>query len=86
MIKMLPNLNYDSKDPKFNLLDKIFKINNSKKKLKTHATVKKKLQNIKMMVNSIKIQLITIYFNYTVSDVVNELNPSTKLRKICRTF
>ena len=31
MIKMLPSLNYDPKDPKFNLLDKIFKIIDSKK-------------------------------------------------------
>ena len=28
---MLPSLNYDSRDPKFNLLGKIFKIIDSKK-------------------------------------------------------
>ena len=39
-----------------------------------------------MMVNSIKIQLMSMYFNYTVSDVVNELNPSTKLRKNMQDF
>ncbi len=44
---MLPSLNYDSKYPKFNLLDKIFKINNSKKKLNPHATVKKNYKTSK---------------------------------------
>ena len=42
---MLPSLNYDSKDPKFILLGKIFKIIDSKN-LKTPAT-SKELQVIK---------------------------------------
>ncbi len=34
-----------------------------------------------MMVDSIKILFISMYFDYTVSNVVNELNRSVKLRK-----
>ena len=34
-----------------------------------------------MMVNSIKILFMSMYFDYTVSNVVNELNRSAKLRK-----
>ena len=45
MIKMLPSLNYDPKDPKFNLLDKIFKI--------IHKT-KKKIYNFIERVKEVK--------------------------------
>ena len=34
-----------------------------------------------MMVNSIKILFMIMYFNYTVSDIVNKLNRSLKLSK-----
>ena len=76
---MLPSLNYDSRDPKFNLLGKIFKIIDSKKFKDTCN--RKGIKNRQMMVNSIKILFMSMYFSYTVSDVVNELNRSSKLRK-----
>ena len=76
---MLPSLNYDSRDPKFNLLGKIFKIIDSKKFKDTCN--RKGIRNRQMMVNSIKILFMNMYFSYTVSDVVNELNRSSKLRK-----
>ena len=74
---MLPSLNYDSRDPKFNLLGKIFKIIDSKKFKDTCN--RKGIKNRQMMVN--KILFMSMYFSYTVSDVVNELNRSSKLRK-----
>ena len=76
---MLPSLNYDSRDPKFNLLGKIFKIIDSKKFKDTSN--RKGIKNRQMMVISIKILFMSMYFSYTVSDVVNELNRSSKLRK-----
>ena len=76
---MLPSLNYDSRDPKFNLLGKIFKIIDSKKFKDTCN--RKGIKNRQMMVISIKILFMSMYFSYTVSDVVNELNHSSKLRK-----
>ena len=76
---MLPSLNYDSRDPKFNLLGKIFKIIDSKKFKDTCN--RKGIKNRQMMVNSIKILFMSMYFSYAVSDVVNELNRSSKLRK-----
>ena len=76
---MLPSLNYDSRDPKFNLLGKIFKIIDSKKFKDTCN--RKGIKNRQMMVISIKILFMSMYFSYTVSDVVNELNRSLKLRK-----
>lgn len=42
---------------------------------------RKGINNRQMMVDSIKILFISMYFDYTVSNVVNELNRSVKLRK-----
>ena len=76
---MLSSLNYDSKDPKYTLLSKIFKIIDSKKFRDTCS--RKGITNRQMMIDSIKILFITMYFDYTVSNVINELNRSRKLRK-----
>ena len=76
---MLPSLNQDSKDPKFILLGKIFKIIDSKKFKDTCN--RKGITSRQMMVDSIKILFMSMYFDYTVSNVVNELNRSSKLRK-----
>ena len=72
---MLPSLNYDSRDPKFNLLGEIFKIIDSKKFKDTCN--RKGVKNRQMMVDSIKILFMSMYFDYTVSNVVNELNRSS---------
>ena len=76
---MLLSLNYDSRDPKFILLGKIFKIIDSKKFKDTCN--RKGITSRQMMVDSIKILFMSMYFDYTVSNVVNELNRSSKLRK-----
>ena len=61
------------------MLGKIFKIIDSKKFKDTCN--RKGITSRQMMVDSIKILFMSMYFNYTVSNVVNELNRSSKLRK-----
>ena len=78
---MLSSLNYDSKNPKFILLSKIFKIIDSKKVLNIYS--RNGITNCKMMDLSIKVNFISIFFNYPISNVVDELNRSFKLRKFC---
>ena len=75
----MPSLNYDPKDPKFILLGKIFDFTDSKKSLNclSRAGVKNR---VKVMF-CIKTLLMAMYFDYTVSGVINELNRSGKLRK-----
>ena len=75
----MPSLNYDPKDPKFILLGKIFDFTDSKKSLNclSRAGVKNR---VKVMF-CIKTLLMVMYFDYTVSGVINELNRSGKLRK-----
>ena len=60
---MLPSLNYDSKDPKFTLLNKIFKIIDSKKFKDTCN--RKGITNRQMMVDSIKILFMVSVKNLT---------------------
>jgi hypothetical protein len=50
---MLPSLNYDSKDPKYTLLDEIFNIIDSKKA--RNVLSRNGITNRQMMVYSIKI-------------------------------
>ena len=76
---MLPSLNYDSKDPKYSSLSEIFKIIDSKKFRDTCS--RNSIKNRQMMIDSVKILFTSMYFDYTISDVVNELNRSRKLRK-----
>ena len=76
---MFPSLNYDLNEPKCSLLSKIFKIIDSKKFRDTCS--RNGIKNCQMMINSIKIVFIAMYFDYTISNVVIELNRSKKLRK-----
>ena len=71
---MLPSLNYDEKDPKFILLGKIFKIIDSKK---TRDMLNRNgIRQRQMMINCIKIFFATLFFDYELSKVINELNRS----------
>ena len=65
---MLPSLNYDSKDPKYNLLDEIFNIIDSKKA--RNVLSRKSINNRQMIVYSIKILFMAMYFDYDVSNVI----------------
>ena len=42
---------------------------------------RKGITNRQMMIDSIKILFMSMYFDYAVSNVINELNRSRKLRK-----
>lgn len=76
---MKPSLNYDPKDPKFILLDKIFNIIGSKNF--KNICSRKGITNRQMMIKSIKILFMSMYFDYAISEVIDELNRSSKLRK-----
>ena len=79
MNKLQPGLNYDKHDPKFILLGKVFKfIENEKiKDIYNHYGITKR----STFVIYLKIFFMHIFFSYRISDVVNELNRSSKLRK-----
>ena len=81
---MLPSLNYDITDPKYMLLGKIFDFLDSKKSL--NCLSRAGIKNRKMTVFCIKILFMAMFFDYTVSGVVNELNRSNKLRKFIGTI
>ena len=81
VIKMCSSLNYDSKDPKFILLSKIFKIIASKKALNIYS--RNGITNRKMMEFSLKVSFLSMFFDYPISEVIDELNRSSELRKFC---
>lgn len=76
---MLLSLNLDKNDPKCILLSKIFKIIDSKN---TRDVLSRNgIKQCQMMVKCIKIFFCTLYFDYKISHVINELIRSGKLRK-----
>ena len=79
VILLLPSLNYDEKDPKFQLLGKIFDFMNKKRTLDylSRAGIK----NRSKVLLSIKILFMSMFFEYPISKVINELNRSNRLRK-----
>ena len=76
---MKHHLNYSKEDPNNIMLGKIFKIIGSRK-AKTIMT-SKGVQNVDMMILSLKIIFTAIFFNTTVEFVVQELKSDKKLRK-----
>lgn len=76
---MKHHLNYSKEDPNYILLGKIFKIIGSRKAKIIMAS--KGIKNVNMMILSIKVIFIAIFFNTTVEFVVGELKRSRKLRK-----
>lgn len=64
---MLSSLNYDSKNPKYNVLDEIFNIIDSKKAM--NVLSRNGINNRQIMVYSIKILFMAMYFDYDVSNV-----------------
>ncbi len=65
---MLSSLNYDSKNPKYNVLDEIFNIIDSKKAM--NVLSRNGINNRQIMVYSIKILFMAMYFDYDVSNVI----------------
>lgn len=76
---MLPSLNVSKKDPKYNLLVKIFKYFDSDFSMKIYA--RNDVKNIEMMIISIKIVFTGLFFDYPVTKVIDELNNNNKLKK-----
>ena len=64
---MLSSLNYDSKNPKYNVLDEIFNITDSKKAM--NVLSRNGINNRQIMVYSIKILFMAMYFDYDVYNV-----------------
>lgn len=79
VVRMKPSLNYDCQDEKFYYLGKILDFIDSKNA--KDCLSRMGIRNRVMVTNCIKILFMSMYFDYTVSDVVNELNRSSKLRK-----
>jgi len=76
---MLPSLNFSKKDPKFTLLNKVFKYVDNKNAMRIYG--RNGIKNIPMMVISIKIIFTAFYFDYPVSKVIEELNRDNRLKK-----
>ncbi len=79
---MKHRLNYSKEDPNYVLLDEIFKIIGSRKSRTIIAS--KNVRNIEMMILSIKIVFVAIFFDITVEFVVEELKRNKKIEKIFR--
>lgn len=75
---MKPSINLDKKDPKICLLTKILKHfdDRSIQQILSRNGIK----NINMMTDCIKIILMTMYFDYTISDMIREINRNKKLQ------
>ena len=75
---MKHSLNVYKNDPRYKLLKKILKIIGSKKSL--DALSRAGIKNRQLVIDSIKILFIAMFFDYPVSFVVDELKRSFKLR------
>ena len=75
---MQPGLNYDKQDPRFILLGKVFKFIENEKVKDTYN--RNGIKNRTKFVIYLKIFFMHIFFNYRISDVVNELNRSSNLK------
>jgi hypothetical protein len=76
---MKHQLNYSKEDPNYILLEKIFKIIGSRKSKMIIAS--KGVKDINMMILSIKITFMSMFFNITLEFIVQELKRDNTLRK-----
>ena len=78
VIIMKPSINLDKKDPKICLLTKILK--HFDEKTIKQLLARNDVHNINQMIDCIKIILMTMYYDYTISDMIRELNRNKKLQ------
>lgn len=78
VIRMKPSINLDKKDPKICLLTKILKYFDDKTIKQILA--RNNVHNINQMIDCIKIILMTMFYDYTISDMIRELNRNKKLQ------
>ena len=74
---MKPSINLDKKDPKICLLTKILK--HFDDKTTQQLLARNNIHNTNLMTDCIKIVLMTMYFDYTISDMLREINRNKKL-------
>ena len=79
---MLPGLNYDDEDEKFIILGNVFQIIDSKKS--KNVLSRMGFKNRGMCIICIKIFFMSLFFNYEVSKVIDELNNKKPLRKFSK--
>ena len=75
---MKPSINLDKKDPKICLLTKILK--HFDDRTTQQLLARNNIHNINLMTDCIKIVLMTMYFDYTISDMLREINRNKKLQ------
>ena len=73
---MKPSINLDKKDPKICLLTKILK--HFDDRTTKQSLARNNIHNINLMLDCIKIILMTMYFDYTISDMLREINRNKK--------
>ena len=79
---MFINLNFSKKDSKFILLGKVFKHIDSKKAQKIYS--RNGIKNTKLMSISIKLVFLSMFYQYDLSKVVNELKKNKRLKKFLK--
>ena len=82
MIKLQLGLNYNNKDKKFILLGNVFKCIESEKTKDRLNRVGFKLRS--KAVKYKKIFFTSLFFNYEVSRVIDELNNKRRAKKFCK--
>ena len=76
---MKPSININQKDPKLCLLNKILKFIDTSKTIKILS--RNGVHNTTLFMTCLKIMLISMYYNYTMSDVIRQLESDSKRRK-----
>jgi len=76
---MKPSINLDKKDPKICLLTQILKHFDGR--TTKQIITRNNTHNINLIIDTIKIILRNMYFDYTISDMLREINRNEKLQK-----
>lgn len=76
---MKPSININQKDPKLCLLNKILKFIDTSNTIKILS--RNDVHNTTLFMTCLKIMLISMYYNYTMSDVIRQLESDSKRRK-----
>lgn len=76
---MMPSLNYSKRDPKFKLLKRVFDVIGDRKSQEVYARYG--VKNIKMMIFTLKVIYISMFFNYNITDTLYEINKDPRLKK-----
>ena len=78
---MKHHMYFSKQDPNCSMLKEIFNFIDSRKSHEIIASFR--IKPVKTFVNDLKIWYLSVFFNYELSFVVDELNNNSKLRKLC---